>query len=402
MPMGKKGDTSVSKEIRLQLDAYSGQQILDFPKSVRRFYRQNGFEPVWIKSQTDTKKAWEAVLILNCVLQFGLCHNDYHPKELSYSNLHIVLERPSQVNPNEKARYDIMITDALITFMNNLHFGKLNPDLTAEKIDDRAIDGFYAKDVLANALGQADFLNAITAVQPQIKDYKELQESMRNLTQYQEDCDSLPNKTVQKMAINLERLRWLNTNSSIFLQINIPSYTLSVELPDTAIRFRAIVGGPTTPTPTVTSFITDFTTASELKIPQKRYAVNTDLSGLTNPKGVIYFWFKNKYGLSLIGRPERDLFTHQERALSHGSIKVEQGEKLAALLLNQDGSADKIKALQDAVSGYVIQNFILNKPVILRITYLTCGVQNGILMNYKDIYDLDKELEMAFYNISGQ
>jgi murein L,D-transpeptidase YcbB/YkuD len=54
--------------------------------------------------------------------------------------------------------------------------------------------------------------------------------------------------------------------------------------------------------------------------------------------------------------------------------------------------------MQKAVRDYKTQNFVLKTPVPIKVTYLTCEVKEGVLITYKDIYDLDKSLEMALYN----
>src|SRR5689334_16714590 len=74
-------DTSISAEIKVQLGDFKSTGIFHFPHSVFRFYRFHNFQPVWIKSGEDPKRTWEGVLLINCVLQFGLCHADYHPQE---------------------------------------------------------------------------------------------------------------------------------------------------------------------------------------------------------------------------------------------------------------------------------------------------------------------------------
>jgi len=66
------------------------------------------------------------------------------------------------------------------------------------------------------------------------------------------------------------------------------------------------------------------------------------------------------------------------------------------LLLKYDGlgqAAKMYRSLKEAKT----QNFILNKPVPLKITYLTCEVSNGELIRFEDIYNLDESLEMAIY-----
>lgn len=391
---GKTGkDTSMSAEIRTQLGDFKNAGSFHFPNSVFRFYRYHNFQPVWVKPGDDPKHTWEGVLLINCVLQFGLYHADYHPKEIDYARLRTILEQPEQVNNNEKARCELMITDALITFINHLHYGKLNPYFTPVKIDAGTDTSFNAGKALALALREPHFMSAITAVQPKIKAYAELEEQMRQLTQFQQDCDVLPDSAVQQMAINLERLRWMATNDQVYLQVNIPSFMLTVHETDKDYKFKAIVGSPATPTPQLNSALTDFTTTSRLKMSRPR-----DVPAGINPKGTIYFWFKNTYGISICGRPENDIFKPAQRALSKGDIKVEKGEQLALMLLTADGHADKVDSLRRAISDYTISNFVLTKPVAINITYITCEVHNGLIMKYNDIYNLDMKLERALYN----
>jgi murein L,D-transpeptidase YcbB/YkuD len=386
-------DTSISAEIKMQLGDFKNAGTLHFPQSVFRFYIHHNFRPVWIEPGDDAKHTWEAVLMINCVLQFGLCHADYHPKEINYAQLRTILEHPERVSNNEKARCELMITDALITFINHLHYGKLNPYFTLGKIDAGADSSFNAGKTLATALKQPHFMNFIADVQPKINAYTELEAQMRELTQFQQDCDALPDPAIRKIAINLERLRWMAVNNETYLQVNIPSFKLIVQQADKSYQFKAIVGSPATPTPQLNSALTDFTTASRLKMSGRQNALRQ-----LNPKGVIYFWFKNPYGISICGRPEADMFRPVERALSKGGIRVEKGEQLASLLLIVDGHADKIGSLRTSISDYAISNFILSKAVPLKITYMTCETQNGVIVKYNDIYNLDKKLESALYN----
>lgn len=384
-------DTTLSGEIRLQLDSFKDPGVLYFPKSVTRFNKQHDYQPVWINHQ---QKAWQCALLLNCVMQFGLNHNDYHPKELNYSSLHRVMEHPERLNGKARARCDIMITDALITFMNHLHFGKLNPFYSSLQIDNCNIGEFCAPDLLADALSAQDMLGLIVSVQPQVEAYADLQNKMRSITHYQEDCSEIPGAEARKLAINMERLRWAEITGNNWVQMNIPSFTLQYHLSDTTILFKTVVGPASKQTPVLNSYLTDFTTAPRLKM----IKLPDDIPGSKNPRGVIYFWFKNQYGISLAGRPEKDLFNKLERAFSPDEILVEQPEKLARILLENDVNKLAIKSLLESIANYAVKNFILQKPVPLKITYITCEVRSGVVINYPDLYNKDKQLEMAIYN----
>ncbi len=439
-------DSSLSEEIQKQLTDKSLTYQLYYPKSVARLYAAKGFNAAWIKPQTGDGPTWQAMLMIDCVLQFGLSHADYHPQELQYNRLHNILDTPGRVSLQLEARVDIMLTDAIITLMNHLHFGKLNPDYPANRIDTSINNNFCTDKILAANLSQNDMMSIIYAAQPKAKAYKDMQYQMHLWEGlYQDDCYEEPQAEVRKIAINMERLRWANTDDSIYIHINIPSYALKLYVKDTTYQFKVIVGKPTSHTPTLLSAVSYFTTAPEWKIPAKifqkellpkaladsnylennhyaiydgngRYIEPTKASllkvkgrpelyfarqsaGCDNALGLVVFRFPNIYDVYLHDTPEQKLFSRQERDLSHGCIRVEQAEKLARLILINDGSADKIPALHKGMINYVKQDIKLRQPISIKITYLTCEVKEGVYITYPDIYELDKNLEMALYGI---
>src|ERR1700744_259623 len=75
-------DTAFSIKIQQELNDNQIESLLNYPESVKRFYERNGFQPAWIKPQQGFGQTWQAMLMLDCVLQYGLAHADYHPKEL--------------------------------------------------------------------------------------------------------------------------------------------------------------------------------------------------------------------------------------------------------------------------------------------------------------------------------
>jgi len=435
-------DTTVSSSIKTSI-AKSG--ALYFPASVKRFYENNGYQLTWIAPATVKTHAAEAMLMLDCVLQFGLNYADYHPQYLTYRKLKLLTENFDKQPNNEKAEFDIILTDALISYMNHLHYGKLNPYYPADKIEAATRNGFDAAAALAGALRQKDFMSAFLSVQPQSAAYKALQYHMHLLTGlFTGDCYEIPDSVVRKMAVNLERLRWMNSNDKTCIEVNIPSYTLTFHRPGAETQFKVIVGKPDAPTPTLQSAISYFETAPEWRIPQKIfrnetlvkalknkdylensqiavYSKNgkyipinrtrlleikrnprdyyaTQSSGCDNSLGLIVFRFPNVYDIYLHDTPEQKLFNTTERAYSHGCIRVEQAEKLAGLLLKNEGSESKIPAVHHDMAASKHQTFMLKKPVPIKVTYLTCSVNKGILSTYKDIYKLDNSLDMALYN----
>lgn len=200
---------SISTQISMQLNDKSKRLDLHFPKSVKRYYDQNGLQLAWISRNQD-KQTGEAMMLLDCVLHYGLIHADYHPQALIYDNLSTMINEPEKIAVEQRVRFDILLTDAIITLINNLHYGKLSPNFPAKKIDRiRNTSGFNAVTELTKANKGNDFRAAILTAQPNSKAYGDLQSYMRLVKgQYVGDCYEVPESEVRKIAINMERLRW--------------------------------------------------------------------------------------------------------------------------------------------------------------------------------------------------
>lgn len=206
LPMALKASVDTTIMIAIK----NCRQHLYYPESVERFYKENGYQLVWVAPDTIKTRAPDAMMALDCVRQYGLVHGDYHPEELLYDTLHKLTEI---IGKNQrKANFDIMLTDAIIRLLNDLHYGKLNPVYTPGKID--TVLRFNAARELLNAIAAPNFLVAVNGVQPKSKLYFDLQYHLRLLVGLRSgDCYQIPKGLESKMAINLERLRWVSTTN---------------------------------------------------------------------------------------------------------------------------------------------------------------------------------------------
>lgn len=442
-----ENDTTLKAAIRKILTKKTMAPVFHYPKSVERFYLRSGCNPGWIKEEKEIRRTWEALLMLDCVLQFGLSHKDYHPNELDYAMMHDIYRRPSKVSPDQKARFDMMLTDAMIAFIYHLHFGKLNPVYTTEKLDNGEAPGFCAEEILDKAKQQPEFMTLVLNLQPKSGVYRLMQEQMRLMKgQYLDDCYEAPEESVRKLAINMERLRWAGAEEIPSIRINIPSYTLSLHLPDSVYQFKVIVGKASSPSPVFQSVLSHFSTAPDWRVPGKIFITELlpkiiknpafletnhfaiyDLkgkyldpdernlalvrrnpgkyfirqsAGCDNALGRLVFRFSNPFGIYLHDTPEQQLFRRDIRALSHGCIRVEDAEKLASLLLKADGKPQDIKTLHRAMAFYEPETFTLKRRIPIQTLYLSCEIVDGLIQNYEDIYNQDKALELALYGSS--
>ena len=416
---------------------------LNFPLSVKRVYQQRQFKQIWLVKEADAGQTWAAMLMIDCVLQFGLNHADYHPNELLYSKLHDILERPGKVSLNQQARFEIMLTDAMVSFANHIHFGKYNPQFAASKIDKEELP-FSAINLINKSLISKDFMLTMISAQPKNMLYQNLQSRMHLVAGVQlGDCYEFPEGEVRKMALNMERLRWAALDTDNFIQVNIPSYKLSFYHKGEVDTFRVVVGKAGNPTPTLNSNIKYFTTVPEWKVPQKifvkellpkairdtayltnnHYSIYNEAGMLINPNkiylkkikqapqryratqsagcdnalGQVVFRFANIYDIYLHDTPQQDFFYRKNRALSHGCVRLQNAVKLARLLLINDDAQKMLPTMQKALDNGIKKNFFLKKPIPIAVTYLTCEVVDGKLVVYNDIYELDNSLDMLLY-----
>lgn len=375
-----KPELSVLNEIRIQLSDQKNPLHINYPGEINRLYLQAGDKLLWLAPDTVKMHAGDAMMILDCVLQYGLSHRDYHPQELLYDKLNLYTSKFSKIPFAKKARFDILLTDAMLTLMNNLHYGKLNPEHTAEQIDASGFTGFRANNTLMSALKSGDFTGVVTGVQPKSKMYLNLQYRMHLLEgRYTAECYTVPESDIRKMAINMERLRWVSTDNPVYMLVNIPAATLNLITPETSYQFKVVVGKPSSPTPVQRGFVDFFT--------------------LAQPGPSWAFESNKAMKISIRGGAYKQLFNKKQRSLSMGSILVEQPAKLAGLLLKQDNAMVLAFEMNNAIANHKTKKINLKNPVPVIITYLTCEVKEGVMITYRDIYKQDKNLEMALYGI---
>ena len=112
-------------------------------------------------------------------------------------------------------------------------------------------------------------------------------------------------------------------------------------------------------------------------------------AGPHNALGQIKFIFPNKYAVYLHDTPAKSLFNREDRAFSHGCIRLEDKWDLAMSLLDEPAvwNMDKINQIID--SGKTTQ-INLKTPVDIYILYWTAGVdRDNNLYFERDVYQRD-------------
>jgi murein L,D-transpeptidase YcbB/YkuD len=117
--------------------------------------------------------------------------------------------------------------------------------------------------------------------------------------------------------------------------------------------------------------------------------------GPDNALGLVTFRFPNEYNVYMHGTPAAQLFAKSRRDFSHGCIRLEKPEALAALVL-RDKPGWNSKRIAEAMYGAETITVTLDHPIPVLIVYATAVVQeNGDVHFFDDIYGHDATLEKA-------
>jgi L,D-transpeptidase YcbB len=248
---------------------------------------------------------------------------------------------------------------------------------------------------------------------------------------------------IRQMALNLERLRWMNGNhDERFITVNIADFHMNViEKDKPVLSMKVVVGKPYQSTPVFMAKMTyivinpswnipksivrdeilgkiakkpnylaeqgiellESSEARQWRTAQQPADLNENASkyrfrqkpGVLNPLGKLKFMFPNNHDVYLHDTPSKSLFSRSVRAFSHGCIRIENPVGLAEYLLRDDPRWTRDKLI--AAMGKGKEQFVnIPQPLNVHLLYLTAWVdEEGVLQFRNDIYGRDKRLDEA-------
>lgn len=171
--------------------------------------------------------------------------------------------------------------------------------------------------------------------------------------------------------------------------VNVPSYELvALEDGEPVFWSRVIVGKPETRTPRI-----DTATSSVIFWPSWRPTPEMVASGEVpdrifppgprNPMGLLAITLDTRLGIAMHDTNQRYLFERERRAFSHGCIRVQKWDTLAAWLLDRD--EDWVRTLS---VGPTTQRLGAPRvPVLIR-HFTVFPTEDGAVGRYADVYGL--------------
>lgn len=232
---------------------------------------------------------------------------------------------------------------------------------------------------------------------------------------------------IKTLVVNMERCRWLSPEmftANEFIFVNIPSYNMKMFRAD-SIEFdaRVVVGTSLTKTVIFGGKMSYIVFSPYWNLPKniidaevkpgmekdENYLQSHNMEwndgmvrqkpGKYNSLGLVKFMFPNSNEIYFHDTPSKKLFKKEERAFSHGCVRVENARKLANIILQHDENWTPEK-INDAMNAGEESIYRLKKKIPVHIGYFTAWVDdNGQINFYKDVYARDDRLAMLlFYN----
>jgi murein L,D-transpeptidase YcbB/YkuD len=223
-----------------------------------------------------------------------------------------------------------------------------------------------------------------------------------------------PEFRAAQIASNLERFRWMpRALGDRYIMVNVPAFQVAAyDSGRKTLEMKVIVGeeyeGKATPvfadsmeyvvfrpywnvTPSIQE--KEFANKSPEQLAAGNYEYYND-GGVTrirqrpgpkNALGLVKFLFPNDFNIYLHDTPNDDLFKKDVRAFSHGCIRLEKPDEMAAYVLGWD--MDRVHAAME--SGPDNKTVTLKQKIPVYITYFTTYVTDGKLYFGNDLYKRD-------------
>lgn len=231
-----------------------------------------------------------------------------------------------------------------------------------------------------------------------------------------------PGRLDAAIRVNMERWRWFPHDlGERHILVNIPEQDVKVvEGGRTIHRTRGVIGKLATPTPVFSDTMRYIVLNPSWYVPPSilkadflpglardpQYAARRGYEvirrgknitvrqppGPRNALGRVKFMFPNDLAIYLHDTPSRGGFQQQKRALSNGCIRVENPMKLAAIVVGNGWTEER---LNRQVGGRE-RSLHLETPLPIHLTYFTLTVDSeGKIATLPDVYGYDQRMKTA-------
>jgi murein L,D-transpeptidase YcbB/YkuD len=407
--------------------------------ALESFYGERSEPPIWITAMGFSARAQALIAEIQKAGDWGLPPDAFDLPPAS--------DLPATTE--DQAVDEFKLTLAALKYARFARGGRLSPSRISALLDQKP-ELVDPKTVLIELAGSASPGAYLTSLHPKNEQFEGLRQALIKTRAASKVKGRKPGSdgVIQRLIVNMERWRWMPTDlGSYYVWNNIPAFSTRVVKGGKSIYVeKTIVGQVKYATPIFSAdmrsivFNPDWTVPETIKIedlqPRLRQGRGgePDLSvlrdnqlsvsyqgrpvdpetvdweranirsytftqspGPDNVLGVLKFNFPNRHAVYMHDTLQPALFNQTVRTLSHGCIRVNQPERLAALLLAEDKGWTEQQVKDQLAKGHN-SGVILSRPVPVHLTYFTVAFDGiGKMRTYDDVYGLDKKMAAALF-----
>ena len=368
---------------------------------LRRFYARHGFAPIWTDRPTQANALWNAIFRTG---DQGLAPELFHANSLRAA---------ANLPPLD---LELLLSDALLAYADALARGVMPVERRRddEALTPEPIDIVAALDV---AIASPDPVAAIEALAPTTPTYRLLRQALQNSQLGSSAGGKTATSRAREIEINLERERWLPRHLPadrvwvnvadervVLYRDDRPVFSTRVivgqdELRNQSPEFQATIDGVlfnppwNIPQDIATDEILPKTANDPNYLARHNMVIlpNGGLQQVAGPNsglGQLMFEMQNRFDVYLHDTPSKNLFSRDDRRISHGCIRVENPRELAALLMQQPN-----EAINQAIATGSTTRSDLAESVPVFVVYETAFADvDGRLQFRPDVYGRDAEI----------
>lgn len=285
----------------------------------------------------------------------------------------------------------------------------------------------YAEGYLSNDSGSAVFDDELAAGVTTYK-AKHNRQTDTAITQALVKEWNIPvSERIKTISVNMERCRWISPKISAakeFIAVNIPSFRLHyIRDKKPVLVSNVVVGKEANKTVVFNGEMSYIAFSPYWNVPNSilqneilpaikknpAYLAQHNMEwngnrvrqkpGGSNSLGLVKFMFPNSNNIYLHDTPAKTLFSRDERAFSHGCIRVEKARDLAVAITAKDGNWTE-KQVDAAMNKGAENIYRLKQRIPVYIGYFTAWAdESGSTAFYEDIYKRDDKLAGLLFEL---
>lgn len=231
---------------------------------------------------------------------------------------------------------------------------------------------------------------------------------------------------IKTIIVNMERCRWITpsiADSKELIAVNIPAYQLKYFRDGKAVlESNVVVGNEGNKTVVFSGQMSYLVFSPYWNIPKsiiakeiqpgidkdKNYLEKHNMEwnggnvrqkpGKDNSLGLVKFMFPNSNNIYLHDTPAKSLFGKDDRALSHGCVRVEKARELAIKIMDSEKNWNA-KKIDQAMHAGKETNHPLDHKIPVYIAYFTAEADaDGRVAFFPDVYNRDPRLAQLLYS----